>query len=175
MTKYRSLRHPCVPAYARVLDRLESFKEAPENLQRMLPAIAEAGFFYQGHGDAVCCFHCSISIIEWEKWDDPWIEHAYWSPHCPYVLGMKNMKWVRQVFNARARLADSDRDWGDLPLDDAGNPHCTQKCCICDEQELRIAFLPCGHLCCCAMCGAGLQYCPICRQSVEETVRIFTC
>jgi hypothetical protein len=67
-------------------------------------------------------------------------------------------------FNARARSADSDRDWGDLPLDDAGNPHCSQKCRICDEHELRIA-----------MCGAGLQYCPICRQSVEDTVRIFTC
>jgi hypothetical protein len=64
MTKYLLLHGPFAPAYDRLLDQVESFKEAPEHLQKLLPAIAEAGFFYTGKGDAIQCFYCAISIID---------------------------------------------------------------------------------------------------------------
>jgi hypothetical protein len=32
-------------------------------------------------------FYCGMAVKEWEKCDHPWIEHAYWFPHCPYLLG----------------------------------------------------------------------------------------
>jgi hypothetical protein len=51
MTKYLSLHDPFTPAYVRLLDRVNSFKEAPDDLKKLLPAIAEAGFFYTGQGD----------------------------------------------------------------------------------------------------------------------------
>ncbi|XP_056015982.1 baculoviral IAP repeat-containing protein 7-like [Ostrea edulis] len=175
MSKYGSLQNPSVPSYGELSARLASFHTAPDILLNLLPNIAEAGFFYKGMDDHVRCFHCTLSLKHWEPGDDPWIEHAYWSPHCAYVLCNKSVKWVRQAFNAYARAKDSDRDWGDLPLDAAGNPMCTQKCHICLERDLRIAFLPCGHLCTCAMCASGLRTCPICRDAFVETVRIFTC
>jgi hypothetical protein len=34
MTKYLLLHDPFTPAYVRLLDRVESFKEAPEYLQK---------------------------------------------------------------------------------------------------------------------------------------------
>jgi hypothetical protein len=64
MTKYLMLHDPFAPAYARLLDRAESFKEAPEHLQKLLPGIAEAGFFYTGKADATQCFYSAISIID---------------------------------------------------------------------------------------------------------------
>ena len=173
MTNYRILLQPCFPNYARVQDRLESFKETPENLRSLLPNIAEAGFFYHGHGDGVCCFHCSVLITQWEKSDEPWIEHAYYSPHCEFLLANKTKKWIRQAFNARARLMEGEViPKKNLPIDDPPSP---LKCHICLERELRIAFLPCGHLCACGMCAPGLTHCPMCREEAEDTVRIFTC
>jgi hypothetical protein len=71
MTKYLSLHDPFAPAYARLLYRVESFKEAPEHLKKLLPAIADAGFFYTGIGDVTQCFYCAISILDWEKCDHP--------------------------------------------------------------------------------------------------------
>jgi hypothetical protein len=56
MTKYLLLHDPYFPAYARLLDRVESLKDTPEHLQKLLPGIAEAGFFYTGKGDATQCF-----------------------------------------------------------------------------------------------------------------------
>jgi hypothetical protein len=106
MTKYLSLHDPFALSYARLLDRVESFKEAPQHLQNLLPAIAEAGCFYTGQGDVTQCFYCAISINEWEKCDHPWIEHAYWFPHCPYLLCNKSKKWIRQAFNCRALMMD---------------------------------------------------------------------
>ena len=175
MSKCGSLANPGNSTYARLQTRIDSFKEAPDLLQKLLPTIAEAGFYYRGKEDRVGCFHCHIILSNWSLHHYPWIEHAYWNPHCPHVLCNKSSKWVRQAFNAHTRMKGSDADWGDLPLDDSGNPVCTQKCRICLERELRIAFLPCGHLCACAMCGAGLTHCPICRKEVDVTVRIFAC
>jgi hypothetical protein len=171
MTKYLSLHDPFAPAYARLHYRVESFKEAPDDLKNLLPIIAEAGFFYTGEGDVAQCFYCGMAVKEWEKCDHPWIEHAYWFPHCPYLLGNKSKKWIRQAFNARAKLMDG-HVLRDLPVDDPASP---SKCHICLQQNLRIAFLPCGHLCACAMCAAGLKHCPMCREEVEDTVCIFTC
>jgi hypothetical protein len=138
MTKYLSLHDPFALSYARLLDRIESFKEAPEHLKKLLPAIDEAGFFYTGEGYVTQCFYCAISINELEKYDHPWIEHAYWFHYCPYLLGNKSNKWIRQAFNARARLMDGHVII-DLPVDDPASP---SRCHICSQQNLRIAFYP---------------------------------
>jgi hypothetical protein len=48
MTTYLLLHDPFALSYARLLDRVESFKEAPEHLKKLLPVIAEADSFTQG-------------------------------------------------------------------------------------------------------------------------------
>lgn len=52
------------------------------------------------------------------------------------------------------------------------------KCCIiCQERLKCILLLPCRHVCLCTECNIRLQLydknCPICRNYIEDTMRIF--
>lgn len=44
---------------------------------------------------------------------------------------------------------------------------------ICMEDNINIAFLSFGHLCCCANCAPAMSKCPICRAFVKGTVKTF--
>ena len=44
--------------------------------------MATAGFYYTGTNDQVRCFWCGIELRN-EPGDDPWCEHARYSPICP--------------------------------------------------------------------------------------------
>lgn len=46
-------------------------------------------------------------------------------------------------------------------------------CKICMDEEVSIVLLPCGHLVSCVKCGPALKYCPICRNDIKGTVRVF--
>lgn len=46
-------------------------------------------------------------------------------------------------------------------------------CKICMEEDITIAFLPCGHLCCCAHCAPAMRKCPICRAFIKGTVKTY--
>lgn len=45
----------------------------------------------------------------------------------------------------------------------AGGDRPADLCVICFERQVQLVYTPCGHLCCCATCGSGLNKCPICR------------
>uniref|UniRef100_A0A0B7AYB5 RING-type domain-containing protein n=1 Tax=Arion vulgaris TaxID=1028688 RepID=A0A0B7AYB5_9EUPU len=44
-------------------------------------------------------------------------------------------------------------------------------CKICMDKEVRIVFLPCGHLVSCQECAVALQDCPVCRSHIRATAR----
>jgi len=47
-------------------------------------------------------------------------------------------------------------------------------CVICIDARRSHVFLPCGHFCCCENCIPKANgVCPMCRQPVKETHRIF--
>ncbi|KAL3847304.1 hypothetical protein ACJMK2_018221 [Sinanodonta woodiana] len=46
-------------------------------------------------------------------------------------------------------------------------------CKICMERNIELAFLPCGHLVCCAVCGQSLRFCPICRAKIHASVKTY--
>ncbi|XP_005109671.1 putative inhibitor of apoptosis [Aplysia californica] len=48
-----------------------------------------------------------------------------------------------------------------------------KQCKICMDEEVCMAFLPCGHLVCCATCAPALDSCPICRGKIKRTVRTY--
>lgn len=45
------------------------------------------------------CFCCSQGLMDWEYHDDPWVEHARWSPNCSFVLLSKGKDFVEQVLS----------------------------------------------------------------------------
>lgn len=46
-------------------------------------------------------------------------------------------------------------------------------CKVCMDNEIGVVFLPCGHLICCVNCAPSLKDCPMCRTSIQGTVRTF--
>lgn len=53
-----------------------------------------------------------------------------------------------------------------------------QLCVICLMRRRRSVFIPCGHLVCCQGCAISVEgevspKCPVCRQEIRDSVRIF--
>ncbi|XP_025994182.1 E3 ubiquitin-protein ligase XIAP [Solenopsis invicta] len=46
-------------------------------------------------------------------------------------------------------------------------------CKICYSREIRIVFMPCGHLLACAECAKNMKVCGVCRKPVELTVQVY--
>ncbi|XP_062607038.1 death-associated inhibitor of apoptosis 2-like [Saccostrea cucullata] len=165
------------PQYARLSKREATFEHGwPEPLLGKIPDIARAGFFCKGYEDKTVCFHCGMTLINWDPEDDPCVEHAYWNPNCPYINLYKGRGWVMNVF-----IAGLDQH-GYKPIPEIKpllNPEpdvqARGKCHICLDEELQIVFLPCGHVCCCALCAPSFQFCPICRAEIQQSKRIFLC
>ncbi|KAG5248766.1 hypothetical protein OIU76_004546 [Salix suchowensis] len=67
---------------------------------------------------------------------------------------------------------DDNEEAGDVPEG--------QLCVICLMRRRRSAFVPCGHLACCHTCAISVERevspkCPLCRQAVRSSIRIFDC
>ncbi|SPP73285.1 death-associated inhibitor of apoptosis 2 [Drosophila guanche] len=98
---------PQRPKYACVDARLRTFSDWPiGNIQPPVP-LAQAGLYYQKIGDQVRCFHCNIGLRSWQKEDEPWHEHAKWSPKCQFVLLAKGPTFVNEVRETMAATSGS--------------------------------------------------------------------
>jgi len=72
-------------------------------------------------------------------------------------LGVKDLK------DKKPAQADADKDKMEESKD----------CIICEERKSDTALLECGHLNFCSTCSENLKECPICRQKVVRTIRIY--
>lgn len=100
------------PDYADELKRRGTFRNWPARLQQSPEMMSGAGFFYSMNGDSVRCYVCGIGLRNWDKDDDPWVEHARWSPNCSYVLDKKGRAFVNLVQEAvrNAELQEALRE-----------------------------------------------------------------
>jgi hypothetical protein len=46
-------------------------------------------------------------------------------------------------------------------------------CIICCEKEREVCFFPCRHVPCCQDCASKVTRCPVCRESIDDGVRVF--
>lgn len=47
-------------------------------------------------------------------------------------------------------------------------------CVVCFEKQREIAFVPCGHRCCCSDCSKMvLENCPLCRAKFTSKIKVF--
>ncbi|KAJ6308844.1 hypothetical protein OIU76_018433 [Salix suchowensis] len=102
------------------------------------------------------------------------------------VLGfavMRNWnKWKmwRQRHSHLPSHATLDAVASQIDEDEAGDVPDGQLCVICLTRRRRSAFIPCGHLACCHICAISVEsevspICPICRQAVRNSIRVFEC
>jgi len=60
--------------------------------------------------------------------------------------------------------------------DGAGSPEAEaeKNCVVCLTSKRDCALVPCGHASFCCDCAKKLKECPICRKTVQQTMKIFT-
>ena len=81
-------------------DRLNTFKHWPKQLLPDKYRLAQAGFCSKNEGDKVTCFACGLNLNDWERADDPWVEHEKWSSNCIYlkIVGVKPRDIPSNIF-----------------------------------------------------------------------------
>jgi len=47
-------------------------------------------------------------------------------------------------------------------------------CVICLDAPRAVAFVPCGHMCCCPSCASSMDVCPLCRGPVSGRLEYLT-
>ncbi|BET02345.1 leucine rich repeat and sterile alpha motif containing 1 [Nesidiocoris tenuis] len=52
---------------------------------------------------------------------------------------------------------------------------CENECVVCMNDQCQVAFVPCGHLCCCQICSSNLSICPICRGEIDKKISVILC
>jgi len=46
-------------------------------------------------------------------------------------------------------------------------------CAICLELRPLMAFVPCGHVCCCTTCSGKVSKCPLCMAPIASKIKLF--
>lgn len=46
-------------------------------------------------------------------------------------------------------------------------------CKICYKEEMKVAFIPCGHVIACIQCAMTLDQCAVCRQKFSMAMRVY--
>ncbi|XP_052811256.1 uncharacterized protein LOC128238952 isoform X2 [Mya arenaria] len=115
-----SMTKPQHREYAIAELRTKSFDHSnwPPDHPVPVQLLAECGLFYVGQMDTVRCFYCNCGFRNWEKNDDPWVEHAHHSPSCTYVIQKRGMSFVkkckdktfyeRSLWNTPVEITDSN-------------------------------------------------------------------
>lgn len=86
----------------------------------------------------------------------------------------KQWKLQRQLQQQRQAVSDVEPQVDD-EIEDVPDG---QLCVICLMRRRRSVFIPCGHLVCCQGCAISVEHevapkCPVCRQEIRNSVRIF--
>ncbi|XP_008108386.1 baculoviral IAP repeat-containing protein 7 isoform X2 [Anolis carolinensis] len=88
---------PEYPDLAMERDRLRTYDSWPSDAQVSPEELAGAGFFYTGDRDYVLCFYCDGALRNWERGDDPWMEHARWFPRCEFLLQSRGRDFINSI------------------------------------------------------------------------------
>lgn len=90
----QTYKGPKKAEYATAEARLRTFSTWPSELIQTPSILSQAGFYYEGMGDQVRCFHCDGGLRHWDPTDDPWTEHARWFPNCSFVKLVKGQEFI---------------------------------------------------------------------------------
>ncbi|KAH9320579.1 hypothetical protein KI387_015218 [Taxus chinensis] len=78
----------------------------------------------------------------------------------------------------QARLPREEPNMSNAVDDESGEVPDGELCVVCLMRRRRSAFIPCGHLVCCSRCARLVERdsspkCPVCRQTIRGSVRIY--
>ena len=81
--------------------RLDSCRRLQSGFDASIDAfslqLAEAGYFLTTDNSLAQCYECG-GILQLKDFNfDPWEDHAYWHPSCPYLLAQKGREFIENV------------------------------------------------------------------------------
>ena len=179
------------PKYVNMEKRLNTFVGWPSCHSQTPLILAKSGFYFLGAWDKVACFACGVGLKCWQPTDDPWLEHALWSPQCPFLRLVKGNKFMQQVkpsekkakrkeiMNPNVPVISKERFEIRKPKNQSYNlePNETLDqrllCIICLSNERSCLFLPCKHLVTCTQCAQAFNLCPVCKANITAFLRVF--
>ncbi|KAJ0492000.1 putative transcription factor C2H2 family [Helianthus annuus] len=90
----------------------------------------------------------------------------------------KEWRQRRQIQRQNAAEENNEAEADVAAEEDIGEVPEGQLCVICLMRQRRSAFVPCGHLVCCPRCALSVERdlspkCPVCRQTIHSSVRIY--
>jgi len=145
--------------------------------------LAKCGFYYAGEEDRTRCYYCGIGIKNWACDDNPWMEHAIYSPKCSFLqLNKHRCKFTLTTLHEKS---DTEQLFVDLneKMNEENGPTTQDSltyevvhqniCRICLVNEARYMLLPCRHLSYCIECVASLSKCAICREAPNAILKVF--
>lgn len=192
------LSKPEHPEFSVESKRLESFADWPKTMRQKPQQLSDAGFYYTGKGDRVCCFCCGGGLKDWEENDDPWEQHAMWYGKCEYVKLMRGNEYITEMAKQREEIGKGAREAlaecssqsiqaleieedcsnkmqtsPNKATDEEEEKKDSKLCKICYSNEYDTIFLPCGHVIACAKCASSVSKCPACRQPFDNIMRVY--
>lgn len=158
--------------FKRPKHRFDSFDQCTDEVLIFLKAkLVEAGlFFINYYEDVVYCFCCGIGLKNWLKSDDPWVQHAMYSPNCTFLKSSKGADFIESCCRIMrtSTLGDNQNDTA-VPVEYGE----TKLCKICYQVPCNMALVPCGHVVACDRCAVKFDNCPVCRQQIRSIVRLY--
>ena len=96
--------NPVNPHMRNVTARLQTFRERlhiwlAHRIAATPEQMSQAGLYYLGERDRVKCWYCNGGLQNWEKFDNPWFEHAKWFRTCGYLLQKKGPEFIENISN----------------------------------------------------------------------------
>lgn len=194
-----TISRPDHPEYAVEAKRTESYEDWPKTMRQKPQQLSDAGFFYTGKGDRVCCFSCGGGLKDWEENDDPWEQHAMWYGKCEYLKLMKGTAFIEKMSKQREDIYKRSSESAGSSCSQSSQesspevhtssqemlPETKEKteedqekkdsklCKICYSNDYNTIFLPCGHVIACAKCASSVSKCPACRQPFDNVMRVY--
>lgn len=105
-----TLSRPEHPEFAVEAKRIESYEDWPKTMRQKPQQLSDAGFYYTGKGDRVCCFSCGGGLKDWEENDDPWEQHAMWYGKCEYLKLMKDVEFLQKMAQQKEDICKKSSD-----------------------------------------------------------------
>lgn len=179
-----SISRPEHPEFVVEAKRIETYEDWPKSIRQKSLELSDAGFYYTGKGDRVCCFSCGGGLKDWEENDDPWEQHGMWYGKCEYLKLMKGSNFIQQMAHKKEEICKR-RSKVSLNLPTSSqvlgasieNLEKVEKesrlCKICYNSNYNTIFLPCGHVIACAKCASAVTKCPACRLPFDVATRVY--
>lgn len=85
-----------------------------------------------------------------------------------------SIPYLESSSNSHDEAGSSNRSMSsNVHLDSSSASNSEDACKVCMDAEANCAFIECGHIVSCLNCAKLLTRCPVCRETIKRTLRVY--